>query len=80
MTTSILPRIISWLSTWTVDHSKCWFEYHIHTKEGTKTAGAFGTYRQEAIRYAGRKVGEAYPGIRIPVVEVEFSPPVSRAV
>ena len=59
-----MSKVIRSHSFWTIDHAKCWFEWIIeNAQRGTVAIGAFGSYRQEAIRNSKKKVKEQFPNL-----------------
>lgn len=50
---------------WTMDRKFCRYEYIIKEGEVVKAIGAFGSYRQQAIRLAKEQLNSLYPGINL---------------
>ncbi len=70
--TNVTIEVLHHLSFWTHSRDKVWFEWQIRDKDHNIHAiGAFGEERQQAIRYAARRVHDKFPGLTLPNVEVE---------
>ena len=70
-------EVVGWLSFWTIDRKKIWFEFQISEGKQMWCIGDFGTFRQEAIRKTTKLVKLKFPDLVVPEIPVEFSPPKS---
>jgi hypothetical protein len=63
-------KVSKYIWFWTVDRTKCYFEFQIENEGNHFCVGAFGKFRQEAIREAKKKILAKFPEIAIPDIPI----------